>query len=475
MLLNNNHALLSIPLLSNSDSMNILVSEQLTRSLDNVHFCVCVCVAGTLDDDVSLSRYDTSTIGTSSTTSSTPTPPQPSHRRSLPHPPPHNAPVPTPRALPDPPSRDNISHHTSDLDEVDPYQPQMVAGDSSDNITTTKPFPIGVFLESSSPPPSPDPFSLNINFDNMTPIELPPPKPISRKSVFEEPDISNLDNLDHTASDRNSSPKAEFASLSDTQQNTAPFSQLESIRNPFLEDIDFPSKTDTIDHKDYVNSVSPALSDDSALPTTGTFSSIAEETLSSNSSYNAHNHSSHEKLSPKSSIGTDEVPPIINNDINTSKSVTSQDKRRRSSVPSFLNSDATAPTKPSSNSSMFEISRSSSQSGANAILSNSSTTNLQHCGLRNDSCGSVNDDSSPLVSESGGGVVVGGAAIGVRSVGMVRGGSVNEKRSSQTMEDEWERKLCGRRSSEYPPPSTTFLYVFFSLNVFSANIFYFCC
>lgn len=38
--------------------------------------------------------------------------------------------------------------------------------------------------------------------------------------------------------------------------------------------------------------------------------------------------------------------------------------------------------------------------------------------------------------------------IGVRSGAMVRGGSVKEKRCSQPLEDEWERKLCGRRSSE---------------------------
>jgi len=39
--------------------------------------------------------------------------------------------------------------------------------------------------------------------------------------------------------------------------------------------------------------------------------------------------------------------------------------------------------------------------------------------------------------------------MGVRGGGMVRGGSVKEKRASQPLEDEWEKKLCGRRSSEY--------------------------
>ena len=239
----------------------------------------------------------------------------------------------------------------------------------------------------SSTPPSPDPFSLNINFANMTPVELPALKTKPRRSLDREVN----------------EPKDSNASVPNI-----------SSTNPFDQHSDLPDEQLTF--------VAPPLLDSS----------------STNPSLN-NAQTPTPKISDRKDSTESTVSPL------PSKSSAPAPRRRSSVSSSALQMNglkSSPPPQPS-----YEISRSSSQSGGLVASSAKSSGNLVEGSPLSTRSGHSMASSYATGSVSSLGREDAGA-IGAMSGGMVRGGSVKEKRASDPVEDEWERKLCGRRSSE---------------------------
>lgn len=430
--------------------------------------CARVCVPGratldggnTIDTSTTIAPHSISSTITSSSTSTLPP-----RKQSLPHTPDLGA-----EKHEHPSSFDRHDDAGATVLDVDPYQPQTVADDPREYVVvpTSAVDAGGIFLESEpSPPPSPDPFSLNLNFANMTPIDLPPPKPRPRKSEFNQPDSSNLDlNSSFAGEDTLFTSEISFTNDSEELKGHNPFGDSELIENPFDDDEHYevngklnPSLKSPTDNLSFQ---SHTTSQDSTLPNIVTFSSIAEEPLPAvpprnphMRTVNVHDSTNNVHLNHTNQLESDAFNAELKPKPSLPSGKDGSSKQRRSSVPTYV---ATESLISSANPDVYEMSRSSSQSGVhtysssqatNACPTNASASNIQ-LGLRA-SYGDVND--SPVSCRSGdGGVAVRGVVgggIGVRSADMSRGGSVKEKRFSEPLEDEWEKKLCGRRSSEY--------------------------
>ncbi|XP_018024791.1 rab11 family-interacting protein 1 isoform X2 [Hyalella azteca] len=339
--------------------------------------------------------------------------------------------------------------------------------------------------EEPSPPPSPEPYSLSLNFANLTPIELPPPKPKQRKiSAYD--DVANATNEDvPTAQPLAYNPFDVQTTVAKEAPKSAvlpanPFDE-EPPKNPFDEDDEETNNPFTVaatpknpfeenETDDRSNAATKSATESHARAAEGP--AAVSSSLTSNAQFERTSNGQFERNVKKSrappiptqrSTKVDlskrqEEAPEIKDDVQVSAR-SAEAARRRSSVPAL----AGLQRPDSSNPSTFEISRSSSGSVITTAQSEmfprmgtpsySSKPYFElhdsppstHSGVS--SRGAASGATGSLCSMKDDGDGTGGGGLGGRSGDMVRGGSVKEKRSSQPLEDEWERKLCGKRST----------------------------
>ncbi|KAF2369116.1 Rab-binding domain FIP-RBD [Trinorchestia longiramus] len=393
-----------------------------------------------------------------SSSSPAPTPPSPFSRSRLPN-----------TAL----SRSHRRAIAPKLQE-DSYEPQVPVEALPKDVVQTENLSV-------SPPPSPEPPSLSLNFANLTPIELPPPKPKNRKvSAFSEnPDETLVATNVSSPQPSGYNPFNDDASKQETEQlpsTTNPFEEVLPSKNVFDEDNATNPFMNARESKnpfeDGVEVASGAQL--GTKPTTA--ASAVSSSSSSTSSKSGYQLDRHVKKSRAPPIPNQEPVKVSSSSSNTHNGEVNHSNirnaveekniaeaaHRRLSVPTLAS--ARRP-EASGGSSSDDVSRSDSgstqqtemfprMSAPQSSKSESRTSLDLHDSPRSvhsetSSRGAASGATASVCSlkEEGVGGGVGDGAIGARSAAMVRGGSVKEKRSSQPLEDEWERKLCGRRSS----------------------------
>lgn len=369
------------------------------------------------------------------------------------------------------------ARHDLSSDDIDPFQPQIIADDSVSDVISAIPDKFVVDNGNVSRPESPDPYSLNINYANMTPIELPALKSKPRRSS----DYSSFDDNTNAASEtddlkRTSADGVTDVSASKFSENSNEYLQEDSKLNV---NTDLFNETSSGDAINEVQLFMPATASKINMENTQLKESLSTEVdddtnefASDNALYSIKNDTSFEEDEKRDTK------------VRTAKS--SEKLLRRLSVPSSIADNIT-----SKNSHNYEISRSSSQSGvslgqstSNANIATTITTAaIGRCDLMGGSSSqsSINLTGSLAYIENGGGTLsndnsvsgsmssLGGGRGMLRhrrdgsdgssvGAGMVRGGSVKEKRVTSGAEDDWERKLCGRRSSEYYSKQLMYIY-----------------